>query len=122
MLLAAGAAHADLYRWVDPETGAVKFSSVPPPSSQAGVELIPYRGGAPPKAAPASTPELEARWRIFLAELGQTRDVARGGDALQKQLRAYDTLRAELDRVDPAGASRRLAEVQSVIQRLTKQK
>ena len=24
-------AHADLYRWVDPETGSVKFSSYPPP-------------------------------------------------------------------------------------------
>ena len=27
----AGSAAADLYRWVDPETGSVKFSSYPPP-------------------------------------------------------------------------------------------
>ena len=27
----AGAAGADLYRWVDPETGSGKFSSYPPP-------------------------------------------------------------------------------------------
>ena len=29
--LAPQAAHADLYRWVDPQTGSVKFSSYPPP-------------------------------------------------------------------------------------------
>ena len=27
----AGAAAADLYRWVDPESGSVKYSSYPPP-------------------------------------------------------------------------------------------
>jgi Domain of unknown function (DUF4124) len=109
ILLAAGAARADLYRWVDPETGAVKFSSIAPAPSQAGVELIPYR-----------SQEFEARWRLFLSELERTKDAPSGGDALQKQLRAYDVLRAELDRLDPRGAQRRLAEVQSVIQRLTK--
>ena len=29
--LSAVPAHADLYRWVDPQTGSVKFSSYPPP-------------------------------------------------------------------------------------------
>ena len=31
MCLGAGSAAAQLYRWVDPETGSVKFSSYPPP-------------------------------------------------------------------------------------------
>ena len=71
LLLIAGwtaAATADLYRWVDPETGSVKFSSYPPPwygdearePRAPKVEHIPPRGpgagaqpepvlGAPPK-------------------------------------------------------------------------
>ena len=51
----AGAAAADLYRWVDPESGSVKFSSYPPPwfgdpakeRVAPKVEVIPERGGAP---------------------------------------------------------------------------
>jgi len=31
LCLWTGQAGADLYRWVDPETGSVKFSSYPPP-------------------------------------------------------------------------------------------
>ena len=31
LLFRAGPAAADLYRWVDPESGSVKFSSYPPP-------------------------------------------------------------------------------------------
>jgi hypothetical protein len=30
-LLFSGAAMADLYRWVDPQSGSVKYSSLPPP-------------------------------------------------------------------------------------------
>jgi hypothetical protein len=45
---------ADLYRWVDPETGSVKFSSYPPPwygdeakqTRAPKVEVIPARGEA----------------------------------------------------------------------------
>lgn len=48
----ASFAHADLYRWVDPETGSVKFSSYPPPwfgdeakeKRAPKVEHIPPRG------------------------------------------------------------------------------
>ncbi len=53
-------AAADLYRWVDPETGSVKFSSYPPPwygdekleKRSPKVEHIPARGpggSAPPE-------------------------------------------------------------------------
>jgi hypothetical protein len=61
-LLAAFPAHADLYRWVDPQTGSVKFSTYPPPwFGQPALEII----------------------------------------------EAYQAVRAELDRLDPAGAARR---------------
>ena len=51
----SGAAAADLYRWVDPETGSVKFSSYPPPwygdpakeRRAPKVEVIPERSSAP---------------------------------------------------------------------------
>jgi hypothetical protein len=61
LLALAAPAHADLYRWVDPDTGSVKFSNLPP-----------------------SNPEL----------------------------------RAELERRDPAGASRRAAETGALVERL----
>lgn len=56
-------ATADLYRWVDPETGSVKFSSYPPPwygdeAREKGapkVEHIPARS-APRADAPAQDP------------------------------------------------------------------
>lgn len=41
-LLAAGVAEAQLYRWRDPETGAVKLSSVPPPWYGRGVSNGPH--------------------------------------------------------------------------------
>jgi len=58
----SGPAAADLYRWVDPATGSVKFSSYPPPwfgdPAQARrapkVEVIPERS-----RAPSSAPKLE---------------------------------------------------------------
>lgn len=62
MLLGAGSAAADLYRWVDPETGSVKFSNSPPPwfndAAKQGrapkVEVI-----APARTAPAFEPRPE---------------------------------------------------------------
>ena len=59
-LAAPFCARADLYRWVDPQTGSVKFSSYPPPwygdaareASSPKVEVI----GARPAAAPAGSP------------------------------------------------------------------
>jgi hypothetical protein len=50
----SGTAAADLYRWVDPESGSVKFSSYPPPwygdeakeRRAPKVEVIPARGEA----------------------------------------------------------------------------
>ena len=74
---------ADLYRWVDPETGTVKFSSYPPPwyndPAQRGhapkVEVI-----VPSKSAPAFATETEGEPAPKGAEGGP------GRDALLKQL------------------------------------
>jgi len=59
-------AAADLYRWVDPETGSIKFSNAPPrwygdPALERGapkVEVIPERSSAP---SSGPRPEIEAK-------------------------------------------------------------
>jgi hypothetical protein len=62
LLAWASPAVADLYRWVDPETGSVKFSSYPPPwfggapnPRAPKVEVI-----LPTRTAPAFEPRLDA--------------------------------------------------------------
>lgn len=135
--LTAFPAQADLYRWIDRETGSVKFSNVPPPwfgdpekeRGAPAVEVIPYRGtGAPAK--PVAAPEkpspaasmiatLEARWAgimQFFATLPPTTDFNRAGAGIQQQLEAYQALSAELDRLDPAGAQRRRAQEAGVFE------
>lgn len=120
-MLVATAAHADLYRWVDRETGSVKFSSVPPPASQAGVDVVPYRGpAAPPKPAPSSASALELRWRELLAEISATPLSPGGSPELQRRMQDFGAVTSELEKLDPAGAPRRRAEAESVLQRLLK--
>ena len=61
MLAWAGAAAADLYRWIDPESGSVKFSSYPPPwygdpakeRRAPKVQVIPSSVSAPAAKPPA---------------------------------------------------------------------
>jgi hypothetical protein len=136
-MLVAFPVQADLYRWVDPQSGSVKFSSYPPPwfgdpdreRGAPAVEVIPYRGtGAPAK--PVAAPEkpspaasmiatLEARWAglmQFFATLPATTDFNRAGSGIQQQLEAYQALSAELDRLDPAGAQRRRAQEAGVFE------
>jgi hypothetical protein len=95
-------AHADLYRWVDPQTGSVKLSSTPPPwygdpEKQRGapaVEVVPYRarGGAP-------APETKPAVGVAALEAG-----------------------AELTRLDPAGAQRRRAQEAAALARFGERK
>jgi len=138
LLLAALPAHADLYRWVDPQTGSVKFSSLPPPwygdpLSQArspAVEVISYRvqakppaEGAEKPAAPRPLASLEARWRAMLQvfdALPKEADFDRAGQGIQQQVQAYEAVRAELDRMDPAGAARRRAQAGGTFENLKK--
>jgi hypothetical protein len=140
LLLAALPAHADLYRWVDPQSGSVKFSNLPPPwygdpLRQAGspaVEVISYGSPvkpAPPPVAgekpppPRAQSGLEERWRGLLkviAVLPERPDFDRAGQAIQQQVQAYEAVRAELDRMDPNGAARRRAEEGGLFERLKK--
>ena len=132
LLLAALPAHADLYRWVDPQSGSVKFSSLPPPwygdaRRQAGapaVELLSYQPAVKP-APPPSRPlaSLEERWRAMLqvfSALPGRADFDRAGQGIQQQVQAYEAVRAELDRQDPAGAARRRAAEGGLLERLKK--
>lgn len=136
--LTATPAHADLYRWVDPQTGSVKFSSYPPPwfGDQArelhapATEVVVYQApGAPrpaaapvkPSAAASILSALESRLaglRQFFSALPPNADFSRAGSGIQQQLEAYQALSAELDRLDPAGAARRRAQEAGVMETL----
>lgn len=114
-LLVAASAHADLYRWIDPDTGSVKLSSSPPSDPRVNAELVTARSGPLPRPPPPSAMQqvapLETRWREMLAQLAAL---------TPQQLDAFQALSMELDRVDPQGASRRQREALAVLQRLQK--
>jgi hypothetical protein len=125
----AFAAHADLYRWVDPQTGSVKFSSTPPPwygdpekeRGAPAVQVVPYRARANTAAAEkkpaAGVAPLEARWADLLryfASLPPGTDFS----GLQQQLQEYAAAGAELNRLDPAGAQRRRAQEAAAMARV----
>lgn len=125
--------HADLYRWIDPETGSVKFSSYPPPwygdpeqeKRAPKVEHIPERkagAGGEPAAAPGNALDaLEAQRKRVLQQLNVlpgAQDFQRAGAGLKQQLDAYAAVIAEMDRLDPAGAARRRAESQPLLDRV----
>ncbi len=129
LLFAALPARADLYRWIDPETGAIKYSSYPPPwmgdaereRRLPQVEVLRYtpRGAAvTPESGKAIAP-LENRRRRLLQELlalAERKD--RGPDEIQRQLQAYQLLADELDQLDPRGAAARKAEDYGVMEKL----
>jgi uncharacterized protein DUF4124 len=126
-------AHADLYRWVDPESGTVKFSNLPPSDPQVSAEVVPYLG--PASVARAATPgtpagpmagvaqaasALEAQLRELFTKLSGAKpeDFNRAGAGIRQQIEAYEAVRAELDRLDPAGAARRQNDSMSLLDRL----
>lgn len=126
-VLSAAPAYADLYRWVDPQTGSVKFSSYAPPwfgqpaleINAPATEVVVYRPpGAPKPAAQPAKPSsaasvvaaLETRLAgltQFFSTLPSNTDFSRAGSGIQQQLEAYQAVAAELDRLDPAGAAHR---------------
>lgn len=120
-LLLLSAAHADLYRWVDPGSGSVKLSNAPPPWYERGggpaVERIPYTGPSARPAvtdpqAPAPVTVLQARWREAL--------LAVSSQPTKENMQALALVTAELDKADPAGARRRQDEVASILRRAQK--
>ena len=126
---------ADLYRWVDPETGSVKFSSYPPPwfgdeAKQRGapkVDVIPAGSdkGAGTEASIAAQDGmrqlegLEAQRRLLIQQLSRP-GAERGSQSLQKQFEAYNALLEQMDKVDPVGAAARRAEMQNLIGKILK--
>ena len=138
LLLRAGPAAADLYRWIDPETGSVKFSSYPPPwygdaaaqRHAPKVEVIPARA-ATVRPGPEGKAEensrtmepLEAQRKAMLQQLAALAAQSGGprpGPGLQKQIEAYAALAQQLDKLDPAGAAARRGELQMVIEKMAK--
>jgi hypothetical protein len=63
ILLCSGHAAADLYRWVDPETGSVKYSSYPPPwyGDEAQERRAPKVEVIPSRSDPVMKPETPGR-------------------------------------------------------------
>ena len=134
LLAALGAfpAHADLYRWVEPQSGSVKYANSPPPwfgdpereHRYPAVEVIRYEPVPTTPAKPAATEpgpsvraSLEARFASllqFFQSLPRSSDFERTGAALQQQAEMYKAVSAELDRIDPSGAARRRAAAQEV--------
>jgi hypothetical protein len=85
LLARADPAIADLYRWVDPETGSVKFSSYPPPwygKEQSAPRAPKVEVIAPMKSAPAFAPEPDAD----PAPAAKTGDRSEPRDAVLKRL------------------------------------
>jgi len=133
LLCVALPAHADLYRWIDPETGSVKLSSMPPSDPAISAEVVPYRAPTapkPPAVAPETKPAaaaaasdvgaLQARFAELLAQLtgAKPQDYGRAGEGIRQQIAAYEAVRAELDRLDPAGAARRQSDSTSLFDKL----
>jgi hypothetical protein len=138
-VLFAQNAFADLYRWIDPESGSVKYSSYAPPwlgdpaseRRSPKVEVIPASRG-PTAVAPGAQPVPPSEGGSILQKLQQARrtvmeglalastreDFARGGEGVRQQLEAYRAVSVELDRLDPAGAAARRAEAQPLVDRL----
>lgn len=122
-LVAAAPAHADLYRWIDPETGTVKLSSVPPSDPRVNADLVRYNGPAPlpkPAALPNATTELEMRWRALLGRIAALtpEDLKTRSESLRQQFEAFDAVKTQLDRADPGGIERRNAEAAPLLERL----
>jgi hypothetical protein len=142
MLAWAAPAAADLYRWVDPETGSVKFSSYPPPwygdeaqqRRAPKVEHIPARSnpvlpldpadGRPRDSGPPEGGQqaLEAQRKAMLQQIAES--AARGGpergQGMQKQLEAFADLTARLDKINPEGAAARRTEAEALLQKMIK--
>jgi hypothetical protein len=134
LILAAIAlpAQADLYRWVDPDTGSIKYSSLPPEDPRVNAQGVPFK--APPAPPPAALPAamtaqpaqdsavaaLEARWSELLKQLSglMPQDFSRAGQSVKQQLDSYSTLTTELDRLDPAGTERRRMQSEPLLERI----
>jgi hypothetical protein len=67
-------------------------------------------------AVPAHAQTRLAALTQFFSALPSNQDFSRAGTGIEQQLQAYQALRAELDRLGPAGAARRRAQEAGVIE------
>ena len=120
---------ADLYRWVDPETGSVKFSSYPPPwygnpekeRRAPKVDRIPAGKTEPTEKPEPPAAALETRRKEMLQSmtlLPSSQDFNRAGSGIKQQMEALQAVSAELDRLDPKGAAARKTQSQPLLDKL----
>jgi hypothetical protein len=109
---------------VDPETGSIKLSSLPPSDPAISAQIVPYKaraapGVAKPGAAADAVQALQARWSNLLTQLTglSQQDFDRAGAGVRQQVEAYQAASAELDRLDPSGAARRRTESTSLLEK-----
>jgi hypothetical protein len=116
---------ADLYRWRDPQTGSVRYSSYPPPwfgdeTREASAPKVEVLGGPQPGAKDGAKPAdemaekvaevihfMEQRREQLLARMTLARASAGFDPANPKfeaDLQAYRNVTRELDKFDPRGA------------------
>lgn len=121
-------AGAELYRWRDPQTGSIKYSSYPPPwygdeSRAANAPKVEVLGGANPrgeantKASDAMAEKvaevihfMEQRREQLLSRMTVARASAGfspTNPAFRADLEAYRNVTRELDKFDPKGAGAR---------------
>lgn len=124
----APSALAELYRWRDPQTGTVKYSSYPPPwygdeSREAAAPKVEVVGGDKPGGKETRTPADEMAEKVaevirFMAQrreqLLSRMTLARASagfdsadPAFKADLQAYRAVTRELDKFDPKGAAAR---------------
>jgi len=123
----AGDVAAELYRWRDPQTGAIKYSSYPPPwygdesreATAPKVEVLGNRESETASRQPADEMAekvaevirfMEQRRKQLLSRMTVARASA-GFDpsdpGFKADLQAYQTVTRELDKFDPKGAGAR---------------
>src|SRR3982750_1385062 len=90
-------AHADLYRWIDPASGSVKYSSVPPTDPTIEPGVVRYNPPPPPKPAaaaqkPGNVAELENRWRALAAQIAAIppQELKTNSERVRQQVQAYE--------------------------------
>jgi hypothetical protein len=133
LALFAGNVLADLYRWVDPESGSVKFSSYPPPWYNESspdrrapkVERIAEKARptpfAPSSAGESELAALEGQRRAVMQMIEATLDEpgnATTESEVRRQLGIYRDVSAQLDRVDPTGSAARNNQMLRLAERL----
>ena len=123
---AAAQAAAELYRWRDPQTGSIKYSSYPPPwygdetreRTAPKVEVLGEQPGAASRTPADEMAEKVAEVIRYMAQrreqLMQRMTVARasagfdpGDPNFKADLQAYRAVTRELDKFDPRGAAAR---------------